>query len=121
MGGARSLCDAVLASDASNVKALFRRASASFGLSNYEVALQDLTKVLALDSKNGEARKLVAQVKEAQKRYAKDARQTAARMITGKDRAEDADISPARDSSSIGIRKEEQGLPSACPERTAAR
>jgi len=115
--GARELCARVLESDAGNVKALYRRASASFGLSDYEAALRDLTQVLTLDAKNVDARKLVAQVKEAQKRYSRDARQTAARMITGKD----ADITPVRDDTGMDARKEERGLPAACPERTAAR
>merc|ERR1711920_1118253 len=105
------------ASDTGNVKALYRRASASFGLSDYEAALRDLAQVLTLDAKNTEARKLVAQVKDAQKRYARDARQTAARMITGKD----LDVSPSTDSANVDVRKEEQGLPAACPERAVAK
>lgn len=78
--GARSACDKVLATDPDQVKALYRRGVACFALSDYAAAQKDLSKVLRLDSKNSEARSLLMQVRETQRRYAEDAKTTAARM-----------------------------------------
>eukprot|EP00408_Alexandrium_pacificum_P068092 CAMPEP_0171180238 /NCGR_PEP_ID=MMETSP0790-20130122/13656_1 /TAXON_ID=2925 /ORGANISM="Alexandrium catenella, Strain OF101" /LENGTH=448 /DNA_ID=CAMNT_0011645169 /DNA_START=27 /DNA_END=1370 /DNA_ORIENTATION=- len=78
--GARAACDRVLADDPDQVKALYRRGSACFALSDYGSAQKDLAKALRLDPKNAEARSLLLQVREAQKRYAEKARSTAARM-----------------------------------------
>lgn len=77
---ARAACDKVLAYDPDQIKALYRRGSACFALSDYGSAQKDLAKVLRLDPKNAEARSLLVQVREAQKRYAEDAKSTAARM-----------------------------------------
>mmetsp|Transcript_63082 Transcript_63082/g.174846 ORF Transcript_63082/g.174846 Transcript_63082/m.174846 type:complete len:560 (+) Transcript_63082:58-1737(+) len=77
---AKAACDKVLSWEPNQVKALYRRGSALFALSDYPAAQKDLIKVLKLDPKNSEARALISRVKEAQKRYAETARSTAARM-----------------------------------------
>merc|ERR1719476_723877 len=44
--GAANACDEVLRAEPTNEKALYRRASANFGLSDYAAALRDLQHVL---------------------------------------------------------------------------
>jgi len=97
----RELCSEVLRVDEGNVKALYRRASASFGLDDYIAALRDLAKVLEQDASNADARRLVSQVKEAQRQYTRDARKTAARMI-GEEVADEDDESPGEDGTAEG-------------------
>ncbi|CAJ1362193.1 unnamed protein product [Effrenium voratum] len=81
---AKQLCSDVLASNPQQphqIKALYRRASAEFQLSDFAAALQDLTVLLKIQPGNGEARALAEQVREAQRAYAKQAKETAARMF----------------------------------------
>eukprot|EP00747_Dinoflagellata_sp_TGD_P113243 gnl/TRDRNA2_/TRDRNA2_171659_c0_seq1.p1 gnl/TRDRNA2_/TRDRNA2_171659_c0~~gnl/TRDRNA2_/TRDRNA2_171659_c0_seq1.p1 ORF type:complete len:537 (+),score=94.78 gnl/TRDRNA2_/TRDRNA2_171659_c0_seq1:91-1701(+) len=58
---ARDLATALLKEQPSNVKLLYRRASAAVGLEDYDDAIRDLKRVLELDEANGEAKKLLAE------------------------------------------------------------
>jgi len=78
---AQSACDRVLIVDPDHVKALYRRASAHYDLSDYGAALTDLKKILQIDANNADARQLFTKVTETRKRYAKDAKTAATRMI----------------------------------------
>lgn len=64
---AKASCDTVLKDDAHNVKALFRRAQAHFGLKSFMECTFDVKKVLELEPQNREARALAKEVQKAQK------------------------------------------------------
>eukprot|EP00929_Paragymnodinium_shiwhaense_P076095 TRINITY_DN39043_c0_g1_i1.p1 TRINITY_DN39043_c0_g1~~TRINITY_DN39043_c0_g1_i1.p1 ORF type:complete len:598 (-),score=141.83 TRINITY_DN39043_c0_g1_i1:72-1865(-) len=67
-------CNLVLKARPNNVKALFRRASAHRSLDVYDKAISDLKKVLELDPKNSEARRLLDEVKGVQREIDKNAK-----------------------------------------------
>jgi tetratricopeptide (TPR) repeat protein len=60
---AASLCDNALNRQPSNAKALYRRAVAAMHLNDHEKAEKDVKAVLALEPKNPQATKLMAQIK----------------------------------------------------------
>ena len=64
---AKASCDTVLKDDVHNVKALFRRAQANFGLKSFMECTFDVKKVLELEPQNREARSLAKEVQKAQK------------------------------------------------------
>lgn len=59
---ARHDCDCALHRDASNIKALYRRAQAYKGLENYQACNSDLQKVISLDPGVQEANTLLAEI-----------------------------------------------------------
>jgi tetratricopeptide (TPR) repeat protein len=59
-------CDAVVAADASNVKALLRRAVAAEGLGRTDAAIEDLQRVLQLEPENREAREKLQSLGQSQ-------------------------------------------------------
>lgn len=74
-------CDRVLACDPNQIKALYRRSSAYFELSDYAKALHDVTTVVRLDPKNGDARALLLKIRDSRKQYSREAKTTAAQML----------------------------------------
>jgi len=64
---AKTACDEVLKLESQNVKAMYRRAQAQFGLKNFLDCIADCKKVVELDPKNRDARTLVKQAQEGQK------------------------------------------------------
>jgi len=67
-GAAKRYCDAALLADPNNPKGLFRRASALVALGTNELqAIEDLSKVVAKDPNNIQAKKLLRQVQKTQK------------------------------------------------------
>eukprot|EP00434_Breviolum_minutum_P017159 symbB.v1.2.015146.t1/scaffold1124.1/size136573/12 len=70
---AKEVCDRILEKEPEQVKALYRRASAEFQLSDFGSAMKDVTMLLKLQPNNSEARALLEQIREAQREYAKEA------------------------------------------------
>jgi len=64
---ARKACDAVLKDDPQNVKAVYRRAQAEFGLKDFLDCIRDCKRVVELDPQNKEARALLKQAQAGQK------------------------------------------------------
>ena len=64
---AKASCNIVLKDSSDNVKALFRRAQADFGLKNYMDCIGDVKKVLEFDPQNREARVLAKDAQAGQK------------------------------------------------------
>jgi len=64
---AKKACEEVLKSEASNVKAIFRRAQALLGLAEFGDCLRDVKRLLELDPQNREARMLLKQARAGQK------------------------------------------------------
>jgi len=62
-----SLCDLVLAEDPCSAKALFRRATASLEMKDYDTAIDDFTRVLELEPSSADGRKLLQQAKRLKK------------------------------------------------------
>mmetsp|Transcript_70397 Transcript_70397/g.129007 ORF Transcript_70397/g.129007 Transcript_70397/m.129007 type:complete len:690 (-) Transcript_70397:18-2087(-) len=83
MHAAKAICNSVLDKSPDKIKALYRRASANYGLSDYEASVKDLTKLLELDKSCNEARLLLDQIRKRQKQYSKDAKSTAGKMFPG--------------------------------------
>lgn len=67
-GSAIADCSKVLGYDASNVKALFRRAQAHLALGSYVDSVEDAKKVLELDKENKPAEELIKKVALEEKR-----------------------------------------------------
>jgi len=89
--GAKSSCDTVLKEDGTNVKALFRRATAHSERMENQEAMQDLARVLLIEPENSEAKQLLARVKRAQKEEDKRSQSMYAKMcIDGKENASTA-------------------------------
>ncbi|CAK8987889.1 unnamed protein product [Durusdinium trenchii] len=84
---AKQSCDRVLEHKGAEperpqqLKALYRRATAAFQLSDFEGSMRDLVELLKLQPSNSEARALAEQVRGAQQGYAKEAKAAAARMF----------------------------------------
>ncbi|CAE7494063.1 FKBP62, partial [Symbiodinium pilosum] len=87
--GAKVACDAVLAEEPTNLKALFRRASANLKRRDFADALSDLKLLLELDPKNSDARRLLPEAQKGAKEGEKKARSMYAKMTkslgTGKE------------------------------------
>jgi len=77
---ARTACNAVLKEEKDNVKALFRRATAEFGLKNFIECIADCKKIVEVDKKNKEARDLLKQAQAGQKEVDKQAKGLFANM-----------------------------------------
>jgi len=73
----------VLDSDASNVKALYRRGCAFSKLKAFDDAKKDLTRVLVIDSSNVAAKKELLAVEKASKEYAAKEREKFGGMFSG--------------------------------------
>merc|ERR1712187_28452 len=56
---ARDTCERILKSEPNNIKALFRRASATIAREDYSESVRDLKQLLELDPNNGEAKRLL--------------------------------------------------------------
>jgi len=80
---ARETCEAVLRSEGSNLKALFRRAQASLGLADFDECLRDARRVLALEPQNREARLLLKQARAGQRAEDDNSKGLFARMCRG--------------------------------------
>jgi hypothetical protein len=61
-------CNKVLKCQATNIKALYRRAQARHGLEEHETAMQDVERCLEMDPSNTEAQKLRQKIAAAQQR-----------------------------------------------------
>eukprot|EP00418_Pyrodinium_bahamense_P065919 CAMPEP_0179088380 /NCGR_PEP_ID=MMETSP0796-20121207/40210_1 /TAXON_ID=73915 /ORGANISM="Pyrodinium bahamense, Strain pbaha01" /LENGTH=602 /DNA_ID=CAMNT_0020785909 /DNA_START=54 /DNA_END=1862 /DNA_ORIENTATION=+ len=80
---AKKECEKVLKEESANVKALFRRAQANFGLKNFMDCLVDLKKIIARDPQNREARTLLKEAQAAQKEEDKKSKGLFAKMCQG--------------------------------------
>ena len=61
---AKKSCDEVLKEESKNVKALYRRAKAEFGLKNFQECILECQRVVDIDPENKEARVLIKQAAE---------------------------------------------------------
>jgi len=77
---AKTACNAVLKEDSQNVKAIFRRAQAEFGLKNFPECMKDCKRVVELDAQNREARALLKQAQAGQKEVDKQVKGLFANM-----------------------------------------
>jgi len=80
---ARTSCDNVLKDDAQNVKALFRKAQAEFGLKNFDESMRIAKKVVEVDPQNKEARGLYKDAHAEQKKVDQQAKGLFAKMCGG--------------------------------------
>merc|ERR1719162_741396 len=64
---AKKACEAVLKDEASNVKAIYRRAQAYLALKEFPECMRDCKKVVELDAQNRDARSLIKQAQAGQK------------------------------------------------------
>lgn len=71
---AKKACDTVLKDESQNVKAVYRRAQAQYGLKNFLECVADCKRVVELDPKNKEARALLKQAQAGQKEEDKKAK-----------------------------------------------
>merc|ERR1712032_1568922 len=77
---ARQACDAVLKDEKQNVKALYRRAQAEFGLKNFAECIRDCKSVVEIDPQNKDARALLKQAHVGQKEVDKQVKGLFANM-----------------------------------------
>jgi len=75
-------CNSVLKDDQDNVKAVFRRAQAHFGLKDFEECISDCNRVLELEAENTEARVLLRQATTGKKQDDTRAKNTFAKMFS---------------------------------------
>jgi len=80
---ARTSCDNVLKEDAQNVKALFRKAQAEYGLKNFDESMRIVKKVVEIDPQNKEARALYKDAQAEQKKVDQQAKGLFAKMCGG--------------------------------------
>ncbi|CAE8602081.1 unnamed protein product [Polarella glacialis] len=80
---AKKACDKVLENERDNVKALFRRAQADFGDSEFMGSTRGLKRVLELDPQNREARVLLKQAQAGQKGEDQQVKNLFAKMCKG--------------------------------------
>lgn len=66
----RRACEGVLHSDPTNLKALYRKAQAEMGLTDYREAVVSLRKLLKQDEKNDAARKMLQEALACKKEAA---------------------------------------------------
>jgi len=64
---AKKSCNAVLKDEVANVKAVYRRAQADYGLKNFQDCIRDCKRVVELDAQNKDARTLLKQAQLGQK------------------------------------------------------
>jgi len=64
---ARQACDTTLKDEKHNIKALYRRAQAEYGLSNFAECMRDCKRVVGIDPQNRDARALLKQAEVGQK------------------------------------------------------
>lgn len=81
--GCLTTCNVILKYDRNNVKALFRRAKAHYGRTEYVEAIQDLERVLELDPENSEAKTLMPHCKRALKLADTESKSTFSKMCQG--------------------------------------
>merc|ERR1712046_21105 len=81
--GARKCCNTVLKEDSSNIKALFRRATANKELGEFQDAMKDCKAILDQDKANVDARKLIPKLKELQKAEDNKSKNMFANMCKG--------------------------------------
>merc|ERR1712032_346123 len=77
---ARQACEAVLKDEKQNVKALYRRAQAEFGLKNFAECIRDCKSVVEIDPQNKDARALLKQAHVGQKEVDKQVKGLFANM-----------------------------------------
>jgi len=65
---AKKACEAVLKEDKGNIKAMFRRAQAEYGLKNFQECCADVNRILQMDPKNEQAEQLLAQAQQGQRK-----------------------------------------------------
>eukprot|EP00928_Gymnodinium_smaydae_P016922 TRINITY_DN16420_c0_g1_i1.p1 TRINITY_DN16420_c0_g1~~TRINITY_DN16420_c0_g1_i1.p1 ORF type:complete len:602 (+),score=155.87 TRINITY_DN16420_c0_g1_i1:34-1806(+) len=80
--GARRACDEALELDGQNVKALYRRASASFGLCDYDEAILFIPRLMQQDPASTEAKQLAAKIRQAQLQSRREGKEAAMRMLS---------------------------------------
>jgi len=81
--GAAQVCTQVLQKQRHNVKALFRRATAYHGNGEFMLAVKDLNFLLEHNPDNVEAKRLLVQVKQAQREEDKASKAAFAKMVSG--------------------------------------
>jgi len=77
---ARTACNNVLKEEKQNVKALFRRAQAEYGLKNFAECMRECKAVVEVDPQNREARNLLKQAQAGQKEVDKQTKGLYANM-----------------------------------------
>merc|ERR1719210_3078425 len=77
---AKTACAAVLKDDTGNIKALYRRAQAEFGLKNFMECISDCKKIITANPQNKEARALLKEASAGQKLCDKQAKGLFANM-----------------------------------------
>ncbi|CAE8644243.1 unnamed protein product, partial [Polarella glacialis] len=80
---AKKACNNVLKDDRQNVKALFRRAQAAFGLYEFSECSEDLRHVLVIEPENREAKVLLKQAQAEQKKEDQKVKGMFAKMCKG--------------------------------------
>lgn len=78
---AKGTCNTVLKDDKGNVKALYRRAQAEYGLKEFEECIRDCKSAAESDPQNKEVRALLKQAKEGQKEVDKKAKGMYSQMV----------------------------------------
>jgi len=81
--GGRKACNTVLKDDSNNVKALFRRATCLKELGEFQEAMKDCKAILEQDKANADARRMIPQLKELQKKEDKKSANMFANMCKG--------------------------------------
>ena len=76
-----NFCSRALEFDASNVKALFRRAQAHLSCANYDEAVEDVSRVLILDSRNAPAAQLLIKAEGERERTMKKEKAVYSKMF----------------------------------------
>jgi len=64
---AKKSCNAVIKDESQNVKAIYRRAQAEYGLKNFPECIRDCKLIVEIDAKNKDARTLLKQAQAGQK------------------------------------------------------
>merc|ERR550532_3271818 len=77
---AKTSCNTVLKDDKTNVKAMYRRAQAEYGLKDFVECIRDCKGVVEMDSQNRDARALLKQAQVGQKDVDKQAKGLYANM-----------------------------------------
>jgi len=80
---AKTSCNSILKEDAQNVKALFRKAQAEFGLKNFDETMRIVKKIVEVDPQNKEARALYKDAQAEQKKVDQQAKGLFAKMCEG--------------------------------------
>jgi len=102
---AKAACDAVLKEESQNVKALYRRAQAQFGMKNFADCMADCKRLLEIDSQNRDARVLLKQAMAGQKEEDKKSKGLFANMCKALGKGP---IPPPGQSKPIGMDMDEE-------------